>query len=90
MPEAVPPMIGAAFTSMIPVSVVIVISAILGQGIAGFDFLALINSAMAKLVVGGAALLPRGPGSFWTGCYGLWEFMVRMWYLLLWALFGQI
>ncbi len=52
-------MIGAAFTSMIPVSVVIVISAILGQGIAGFDFLALINSAMAKLVVGGSGPVAR-------------------------------
>ncbi|NBI90619.1 PTS sugar transporter subunit IIC [Lachnospiraceae bacterium] len=64
MPEAVPPMIGAAFTSMIPVSVVVVISAILGQGIAGFDFLALINAVMAKLVVGGSGPIAQGAGFF--------------------------
>ena len=64
MPEAVPPMIAAAFTSMIPVSVVVVICAILGQGFAGFDFLALLNKLCAYLVVGGSGPVAQFAGFF--------------------------
>lgn len=59
MPEGVPPMITAAFTSMIPVTVVVIIFAILGQGIAGFDFLTLFNKLFSYLVVGGSNWLTQ-------------------------------
>ena len=62
MPEAVPPMIAAAFTSMIPVSVVVVICCIVGRGIANFDFLAALNAACAYLVVGGSGPVAQGIG----------------------------
>lgn len=62
MPEAVPPMIAAAFTSMIPVSVVVVLCCIVGRGIASFDFLAALNAACAYLVVGGSGPVAQGIG----------------------------
>ena len=62
MPEAVPPMIAAAFTSMIPVSVVVVVCCIAGRGIASFDFLAALNAACAYLVVGGSGPVAQGIG----------------------------
>jgi len=62
MPEAVPPMIAAAFTSMIPVSVVVVVCCIVGRGIASFDFLAALNAACAYLVVGGSGPVAQGIG----------------------------
>ena len=64
MPESVPPMIAAAFTSMIPVSVVVVLSCIIGQGFANFDFLALLNSLCAYLVVGGSGPVAQFAGFF--------------------------
>lgn len=64
MPEAVPPMIAAAFTSMIPVSVVVVVCCIVGRGIASFDFLAALNAACAYLVVGGSGPVAQGIGFF--------------------------
>nr|WP_319488573.1 PTS transporter subunit EIIC [uncultured Caproiciproducens sp.] len=64
MPEAVPPMIAAAFTSMIPVSVVVVICAILGQGFVNFDFLAMLNKFCAYLVVGGSGPVAQFAGFF--------------------------
>ena len=62
MPEAVPPMIAAAFTSMIPVSVVVGVCCIVGRGIASFDFLAALNAACAYLVVGGSGPVAQGIG----------------------------
>ena len=62
MPEAVPPMIAAAFTSMIPVSVVIVVCSILGRGFASFDFLAMLNHLCAYLVVGGSGPVAQFAG----------------------------
>ena len=62
MPEAVPPMIAAAFTSMIPVSVVIVVCSIVGRGFAGFDFLAMLNHLCAYLVVGGSGPVAQFAG----------------------------
>ena len=62
MPEAVPPMIAAAFTSMIPVSVAVVVCCIVGRGIASFDFLAALNAACAYLVVGGSGPVAQGIG----------------------------
>ncbi|WP_334333110.1 PTS sugar transporter subunit IIC [Companilactobacillus sp. HBUAS59544] len=54
MPEGVPPMIAAAFTGLIPVTAVVIIFAILGQGIPNFDFLTLFNKLFSLLVVGGS------------------------------------
>lgn len=62
MPEAVPPMIAAAFTSMIPVSVVIVVCSIVGRGFASFDFLAMLNNLCAYLVVGGSGPVAQFAG----------------------------
>ncbi len=62
MPDAVPPMIAAAFTSMIPVSVVIIICTVLGQGFANFDFLALLNKFCAYLVIGGSGPVAQFAG----------------------------
>ena len=62
MPEAVPPMIAAAFTSMIPVSVVIVVCSIVGRGFASFDFLAMLNHLCAYLVVGGSGPVAQFAG----------------------------
>ena len=64
MPESVPPMIASAFTSMIPVSVVVVVCSILGQGFAHFDFLALLNKWSAYLVVGGSGPIAQFAGFF--------------------------
>ena len=54
MPDSVPPMIANAFTAMIPVVMVLIVASIFGQGLNGFDFLAMMNSLFAKLVVGGS------------------------------------
>lgn len=62
MPDSVPPMIAAAFTSMIPVCAVIVICSIIGQGFSGFDFLGMLNQATAYLVVGGSGPAAQGIG----------------------------
>lgn len=64
MPDSVPPMIANAFTAMIPVTVVLIIAAILGRGIAGFDFLAILNDVFAKLVVGGSSFFAQLLGFF--------------------------
>lgn len=62
MPEAVPPMIASAFTSMIPVCVVIVVCSIAGQGIGNFDFLSMLNQGTSYLVVGGSGPVAQGIG----------------------------
>ena len=64
MPESVPPMIAVAFTSMIPVSVVVVFCSIIGQGFAGFDFLALLNRLCSYLIVGGSGPVAQFAGFF--------------------------
>ena len=64
MPDSVPPMIASAFVSIIPVSVVVIIAALLGQGIAGFDFLTIINQLFSHLVVGGSGPVAQFIGFF--------------------------
>ncbi|WP_313152152.1 PTS sugar transporter subunit IIC [Lacrimispora sp.] len=62
MPEAVPPMIASAFTSMIPVCAVIILCTFIGQGIGEFDFLSMLNQGTAYLVVGGSGPVAQGIG----------------------------
>lgn len=64
MPEGVPPMITAAFTSMIPVCAIVILFSILGQGIAGFKFLDLLNEGFSYLVIGGSGPVPQFIGFF--------------------------
>lgn len=64
MPDSVPPMIANAFTAMIPVTVVLIIFSILGRGLGSFDFLALLNTIFAKLVVGGSSFFAQLLGFF--------------------------
>lgn len=62
MPEAVPPMIASAFTSMIPVCAVITLCTFIGQGIGDFNFLSMLNQGTAYLVVGGSGPVAQGIG----------------------------
>lgn len=64
MPEGVPQMIADAFTSMIPVTIIVIIFSILGRGIAGFDFLSLFNTLFSYLVIGGSGPIPQFLGFF--------------------------
>ncbi|MGX7172832.1 PTS sugar transporter subunit IIC [Enterococcus ratti] len=59
MPNGVPPMISAAFTSIIPVTVVIIVFSVFGQGFEGFDFLTIFNKLFAYLVVGGSSWITQ-------------------------------
>lgn len=59
MPEGVPPMIAAAFTSIIPVTVVIIVFAIFGQGFGSFNFLTIFNKLFSYLVVGGSSWITQ-------------------------------
>lgn len=54
MPAGVPPMVADAFTSIIPVSVIVILSSIIGRNIPDINFLTFINDASAHLVVGGS------------------------------------
>ena len=54
MPAGVPPMVADAFTSIIPVSVIVILSAFVGRNIPNIHFLTLINDASSHLVVGGS------------------------------------
>lgn len=62
MPESVPPNVASAFTSMIPVTIVMVICCIIGRGIEGFDFLTILNTLCSYLVVGGSGPVVQGIG----------------------------
>lgn len=64
MPDSVPPMVADAFTSMIPVVVIVIVFSILGRGISNFDFLAIINKAFSYLVVGGSGAAAQFLGFF--------------------------
>lgn len=64
MPESVPPMVATAFVSMIPVTVVVLIMSFVGQGIPGFDLMAIINNYSQKLVVGGSGPVAQFIGFF--------------------------
>lgn len=64
MPASVPPMVASAFTNMIPVSAVVVVAALIGQGVPGFDLLASINALSQHLVAAGSGPLAQGVGFF--------------------------
>ena len=64
MPESVPPMVATAFTNMIPVSAVVLLFALIGRGIPGFDLLAAINQLSVALVAGGSGPVAQGVGFF--------------------------
>lgn len=64
MPEGVPQMVADAFTSIIPVSAIIVLFGILGAGFKNFDFLALLNKWTSYLVVGGSGAVAQFFGFF--------------------------
>ena len=59
MPDGVPPMVTAAFTSLIPVTVVIIVMSIIGMAFEGFDLLQVINQAFSHLVVAGSGPVPQ-------------------------------
>lgn len=54
MPEGVPQMVADAFTSLIPVSAIVVLFAFIGRNIPNFDLLQIFNQASSHLVVGGS------------------------------------
>lgn len=64
MPAGVPPMVAAAFVSLLPVTVVIVVMSILGQGFGSFDLLAEINKISAVIVVSGSGPVAQFIGFF--------------------------
>ena len=64
MPESVPPMVATAFTNKIPVSVVVLVFALVGHGIPGFDLLSSINALSQHLVAGGSGPVAQGVGFF--------------------------
>lgn len=59
MPEGVPPMVASAFISLVPVTLVIIVSAIIGRGFTGFDPLMIINSSLEFLIVAGSGPIPQ-------------------------------
>lgn len=59
MPEGVPPMVADAFTSIIPVTAVVIISSIIGKNFGDFNLLAVINELSSKLVVGGSNVVSQ-------------------------------
>ena len=59
MPEGVPPMVADAFTSIIPVTVVVIVSSFIGKNIGDFNLLAMINELSSKLVVGGSNVISQ-------------------------------
>lgn len=62
MPASVPPMVANAFTNMIPVSAVVLIAALVGQGVPGFDLLAGINALSQNLIAAGSGPIAQGVG----------------------------
>lgn len=62
MPEGVPPMVTAAFTSMIPVFVIIILFSIIGQGFSNFNLLTIFNEYFSYLVSAGSGPIAQGLG----------------------------
>lgn len=54
MPDGVPQMIADAFTSIIPVTVVVILACFVGRNIPNFNFMTIFNDLSAHLVVGGS------------------------------------
>ncbi len=59
MPESVPPMVINSFTSLIPVTVILVVFSLLSKGINGFNLLAAINQLFSYFVVGGSSVVAQ-------------------------------
>lgn len=59
MPAGVPPMIAAAFTSIIPVCIIVIFASFIGRGIQGFDFLGIFNEGFSYLVIGGSGWITQ-------------------------------
>ena len=59
LPEGVPPMVAGAFISLVPATVVVVISAIVGRGFGDFNLIMIINSALEVLGVSGSGPVPQ-------------------------------
>lgn len=64
MPAGVPPMVASAFVSLIPVTAVIVVMAIVGRGFGSFDLLAEINKVSSVIVVSGSGPIAQFVGFF--------------------------
>lgn len=54
MPNGVPQMVADAFTSLIPVTFIMIICAFIGRNIAGFDLMTIFNDLSSHLVVAGS------------------------------------
>ncbi len=54
MPNGVPQMVADAFTSLIPITVIIIICAFVGRNISGFNLMTLFNDLSSHLVVAGS------------------------------------
>ena len=54
MPNGVPQMVADAFTSLLPVTLIVIVFALVGRNISGFDVMSIFNDLTSKLVVGGS------------------------------------
>src|SRR5699024_1349460 len=54
MPNGVPQMVADAFTSLIPITVIMIICAFVGRNISGFNLMTLFNDLSSHLVVAGS------------------------------------
>lgn len=59
MPEGVPQMVSDAFTSLIPVSAIVILFALVGRNISGFDLMNSFNQLSSHLVVGGSGVIAQ-------------------------------
>lgn len=59
MPEGVPQMVSDAFTSLIPVSAMVIIFALIGRNLTGIDLLNSFNQLSSHLVVGGSGVVAQ-------------------------------
>ena len=54
MPNGVPQMVADAFTSLLPVTLIVIIFALIGRNITDFNVMSIFNDMTSKLVVGGS------------------------------------
>lgn len=64
MPDSVPPMIADAFTSLLPVTLVVIVASFLGSGLGEVDLLMILNNGASKLVQAGSTVVPQGIAFF--------------------------
>lgn len=55
MPDSVPPMVMNAFTTLIPVTAVIILTTLIGRNLGSFDLLQFFNQVSSHLVIGGSS-----------------------------------